>query len=177
VSGRSTTKISSKRPFRRNSAGGERLFQLVDPKYDRRHLLGGSHRPLEVPLAIADVLVVEIGRVELEERHVPLGRDRFRREALPAARNAQQEHASREVQSELFRSLGLGDDRLSLGQLRFEAPQISDLREGGLHRVVLQQAIPLDYGDLCLDHMLDVLERELPIFDDGLRQYLPGLHE
>jgi hypothetical protein len=72
---------------------------------------------------------------------------------------------------------GLGDDRLSLGQPRFEAPQISDLREGGLHRVVLQQAIPLDYGDLCLDHMLDVLERELPIFDDGLRQDFPGLHE
>ena len=50
----------------------ERLLHLVDPQDDRRHRLGGARRALEVLFALAEVLVVEVARVEPDQRQLPL---------------------------------------------------------------------------------------------------------
>ena len=48
------------------SSGRKGLFQLIDPKDDRSHAFGCGHGSLEVPFALANELVVEVGRVQTE---------------------------------------------------------------------------------------------------------------
>src|SRR5581483_8777424 len=68
----------------------EGLLELVDPEDDGRHLLGQADRPLEILLALADVLVVEPRGIELDERQAPGVGDGLRAETLAAALHAQE---------------------------------------------------------------------------------------
>ena len=81
------------------------------------------------------------------------------------------------AEAELLGPLRLCDHGLPLRQPRLQTAQVRDLRERRLHRVVLQQTILLDDGDLGLDHVANVVHRELSVFDDRLGQDLLRFQE
>src|SRR4051794_28241212 len=146
-------------------AAREGLFQLVDPEDDGREPLRRLHRALEVLLAITDVLVVEIRRIELEQRQSPFMRDRLGAEALAASGHAEEENAFRKGEAELRRPLRVGDDLPPFGEPRLEAREPGNVRHPLLRRPVLQQAVLLHHLPLRLERALDVGGAQVAIVD------------
>ena len=81
------------------------------------------------------------------------------------------------AQAELLGSLRLCDHGLPLRQPCLQTAEVRDLGERRLHRVVFQQTILLDDGDLGLDHVANVVHRQLSVLDDRFGQDLLRFHE
>ncbi|MNE01796.1 hypothetical protein D3C80_942480 [compost metagenome] len=112
-------------------ATGQALLDLVHPQHAGRHLLGHLQRLAQVALGLAEVLVVQAGKVQAQQRQAPQPGHRLGRQALAAALHTDQQHAARQV-------AGVhGEERLAaLVEPALEIGQAADL--GKARRLVLE---------------------------------------
>src|SRR5205085_4619691 len=127
----------------------------------------------QVPLGLADELVVEAAGVELDQRELPGARDVLRRERLPAALHADQQDTAGRGQVELRRARGTG--QLRAVEPAAQAGEAAELGRVVGGREVLEQALFLQDAGLELDDAGDVRALQDAVLDRHPRDRLPRL--
>src|SRR5712691_7137399 len=153
----------------------EDFLDLIDPQHHWRHRFSEGGGLSEVPLRLADVLVVQPSGVEFEKREFPLAGDELRRQRFAASLNADEQDAFGRLEIELASGRRESDFRAVEPSL--EPVESAKLEAIAIDGKELQHSAVLEQLSFASDDALDVFGRQTSIIDDRLRDHLPGLIE